>query len=488
MAESGVFKLARRSDGHAPVAAQANEPPVADQTRQPRPELRRRLRPSGAGALPAGSAGARPSAVPVPSVPGVLRSSGDPLPTPVSQEMGARFGTDFSQVRVHADAAARDSAADLGARAYTSGSHIVIGDGGADKHTIAHELSHVIQQHQGSVAGTDHGHGFRVSDPADRDEQAAEADAQRVLSGAAPARPSPTPAGHPLAGAGTAAGIHVQRAVTLGRRKGATAKKKRQHVVQKKVRLNVRAADSTISGISDMPSRPPSSLRSKQGQHLTAYVVFERAVENRVRGWTPEEAVDGLIELVEEYENLPGMAHAEAYLKRSFQNIKDTLTAASESGNAADVKRAVEEAVPQILKTRNQVPGTAEGGTGGGHNEAGWAGKLDALELALSGPGVPAGKKQVEADEAREAMWRLLSYNPPSPKGDPKKEAKISKNLLTHYQELQRAWPRTWAWLEENNYPLENYLKHHRAEDGMPFARLSDAEVDTAIDEVKAEL
>ena len=76
----------------------------------------------------------------------VLASPGQPLPAPVQEEMQARLGADFSRVRVHTDAAARASAADLGARAYTSGSHVVIGDGGADKHTLAHELTHAIQQ------------------------------------------------------------------------------------------------------------------------------------------------------------------------------------------------------------------------------------------------------------------------------------------------------------------------------------------------------
>ena len=210
MAGSAAFEPARRSDGDVAVASRANEPPAGAQASRPRPELRR-LRPSGAQASP-GPVRARPSTVPARSFPEGLRGSGEPLPAPVRQEMGARFGTDFSEVRVHADAAARASAAGLDARAYTSGSHIVIGDGGADKRILAHELSHVIQQRQGPVAGTDHGHGFTVSDPADRDEQAAEADAQRVLSGPAPARPLLTPDERSPSVVGATAGVQVQRA------------------------------------------------------------------------------------------------------------------------------------------------------------------------------------------------------------------------------------------------------------------------------------
>ncbi|MFF0217291.1 eCIS core domain-containing protein [Streptomyces vinaceus] len=117
----------------------------------------------------------------------VLRGGGRPLDDATRTDMEARLGADFSDVRIHTGGAAKASAADLGARAYTSGSHVVIGEGGGDKHTLAHELTHVIQQRKGPVAGTDHGNGLRVSDPSDRFEREAEANATRALSGSAPA-------------------------------------------------------------------------------------------------------------------------------------------------------------------------------------------------------------------------------------------------------------------------------------------------------------
>ncbi|MCC9312299.1 DUF4157 domain-containing protein [Kitasatospora sp. RB6PN24] len=125
--------------------------------------------------------GGSASAVQRSAVHGVLRSAGQPLDEPLRTEMEARLGADFSDVRIHTGSSARASAAEVGARAYTSGNHIVIGDGGADKHTLAHELTHVIQQRQGPVAGTDNGDGLRISDPADRFERAAEANATRVM-------------------------------------------------------------------------------------------------------------------------------------------------------------------------------------------------------------------------------------------------------------------------------------------------------------------
>ncbi|MFD9515811.1 DUF4157 domain-containing protein [Streptomyces sp. NPDC059979] len=116
----------------------------------------------------------------------VLRSPGRPLDAPLREEMENRLGADFSDVRVHSDPLAQRSATEIGARAYTSGSHVVVTDGGKDKHTLAHELTHVIQQRQGPVSGTDTGHGLRVSDPGDRFEREAEANASRVMAGPAP--------------------------------------------------------------------------------------------------------------------------------------------------------------------------------------------------------------------------------------------------------------------------------------------------------------
>jgi len=157
------------------------------------------------------SARLRPSQVPVRSPREVVRGPGQPLATPLRADMENRFGADFSTVRVHADDAARSSAADLGARAYTSGEHVVLGDGDADRPTLAHELAHILQQRQGPVAGTRHGD-FSLSDAADVDERAAEATAHRALSGAAPDREAPGPTDGPHSGTPS-----VQRTVIVGK-------------------------------------------------------------------------------------------------------------------------------------------------------------------------------------------------------------------------------------------------------------------------------
>ncbi|MDT9691571.1 DUF4157 domain-containing protein [Streptomyces sp. P9(2023)] len=140
----------------------------------------------------------------------VLSGSGRPLDDGNRADMEARFGADFSDVRIHTDSAARASATELGASAYTSGSHIVAGPSGIDQHTLAHELTHVLQQRKGTVAGTDRGDGLRVSDPSDKFEREAEANAHRMMSRPAPeARDTAAPAGPVSEGTGD-----VQRVAT----------------------------------------------------------------------------------------------------------------------------------------------------------------------------------------------------------------------------------------------------------------------------------
>ena len=83
---------------------------------------------------------------------------GQPLPQDLREEMERRFGTDFGTVRIHDDAQAHASAADLHAKAFTHGSDIVFSanrfapHAGPGKRLLAHELAHVVQQRRGGAA------------------------------------------------------------------------------------------------------------------------------------------------------------------------------------------------------------------------------------------------------------------------------------------------------------------------------------------------
>src|SRR5205085_6372561 len=91
-----------------------------------------------------------------PIVHDVLRSPGQPLDTGTRAFMEPRFGHDFSQVRVHTDTQAAESARAVNALAYTVGRDVVFGAGqhspetSGGKRLLAHELTHVVQQRHAS--------------------------------------------------------------------------------------------------------------------------------------------------------------------------------------------------------------------------------------------------------------------------------------------------------------------------------------------------
>jgi hypothetical protein len=122
----------------------------------------------------------------------VGRGGGAALDDTTREAMESRLGADFGDVRVHTDAAASQSAESVGANAYTVGSDIVFRSGRFDpgspsgQRTLAHELTHVVQQRQGPVDGSAAPGGIRLSDPGDRFERAAEATAGVVLARAVP--------------------------------------------------------------------------------------------------------------------------------------------------------------------------------------------------------------------------------------------------------------------------------------------------------------
>ena len=82
---------------------------------------------------------------------------GQPLDPATRAFMEPRFGHDFSQVRVHTDERAAESARAVNALAYTVGHQIVFGAGhytpetARSKKLLAHELAHVVQQQASPV-------------------------------------------------------------------------------------------------------------------------------------------------------------------------------------------------------------------------------------------------------------------------------------------------------------------------------------------------
>ena len=92
------------------------------------------------------------------SVNDALRTPGQSLDMQTRSAMESRFGHNFTNVRVHTDEHAAESARAVNASAYTVGDEIVFGAGQyapttpQGQYLIAHELAHVVQQN-GSPVG-----------------------------------------------------------------------------------------------------------------------------------------------------------------------------------------------------------------------------------------------------------------------------------------------------------------------------------------------
>ena len=155
----------------------------------------------------------------------VNSGGGSPLAADVRDEMQGRLGHDFSDVRVHNDSQAHESARSVNAHAYTVGSNVVFQRDKYDtsspegKTMLAHELTHVVQQRSGPVDGSAAGGGIKVSDPSDRFEREASANAEKAMAAPTPAprataqlsANSPAVQRHEAAEEETAQGSFVQR-------------------------------------------------------------------------------------------------------------------------------------------------------------------------------------------------------------------------------------------------------------------------------------
>jgi uncharacterized protein DUF4157 len=83
---------------------------------------------------------------------GASQGQGQPLLPSLREEFEAKFGADFSGVRVHADNQSAEMNRAIQARAFTTGQDMFFGQGAYDPGSrggqalIAHELTHVVQQ------------------------------------------------------------------------------------------------------------------------------------------------------------------------------------------------------------------------------------------------------------------------------------------------------------------------------------------------------
>jgi len=112
-----------------------------------------------------------------------LHSPGQSLDPEIRNFTETRFGHDFSQVKVHTDARAAESARGVNALAYTFGNHIAFDAGQYAPKTLtgmrllSHELTHVVQQRRAPFVGRG------LSAPGDFHERQAGAVADALIRG-----------------------------------------------------------------------------------------------------------------------------------------------------------------------------------------------------------------------------------------------------------------------------------------------------------------
>lgn len=117
---------------------------------------------------------------------GLVPGLGRPLEPRVRRDMEAHLGRDLRGVRIHTGSAAARVARGIGARAYAAGNDIVFAEGAyapdtpTGRETLAHELTHVVQQRGEARAA-----------PSGRGARAAEDDARRSGRAAAGGEPAP---------------------------------------------------------------------------------------------------------------------------------------------------------------------------------------------------------------------------------------------------------------------------------------------------------
>jgi hypothetical protein len=97
---------------------------------------------------------------------GAIERTNGPLSLGVRHDYERFFGADLRGVRVHTDTTASDTAAGIGARAFTTGDSIYFGrnqfnpTSSNGRKLLAHELAHVVRRHShGPISRADHGPG-----------------------------------------------------------------------------------------------------------------------------------------------------------------------------------------------------------------------------------------------------------------------------------------------------------------------------------------
>lgn len=133
-----------------------------------------------------------------------MRRAGAPLPAEIQARLEAHFGIPLDSVRVHNDATAAVASDAIQARAFSTGTHVLFGQGEYRPNTpeglelLAHEVTHVVQHlQQRSGSATAMENGVPVTMPSDGVEREAVTEAAAFVRGEGASITSSAPAPSP---------------------------------------------------------------------------------------------------------------------------------------------------------------------------------------------------------------------------------------------------------------------------------------------------
>lgn len=332
-------------------------------------------------------------------------TAGRPLAPALRRQYEDAFGADFSAVRVHSGPASAQLNAALGARAFTLGRDIYFGDrvpgtaSTADRHLMAHELAHTLQdgdtghravlrrlavqitpswEQYEAEPDTEHPTGLDWSST----------DVEMPFTGEPDELHSPVPT-HPVveakldedfdmlgtAATGTAPGTIMPGTPmqdtprpgtpvleTLGLEPPVLEHPVLGHPVLAEEATSPRL-ELYIEAVA-IVGRPARLFSGSMGDHMTAFVVSRKGVENAIVGEPFVDAVRELKVMAEELKLLPGWGLVDAL--KPAEAVPDTVDAPKPTEAAPDNVDAVmeEEKAPElpsggpvVLTTTAEAPG-----------------------------------------------------------------------------------------------------------------------------------
>jgi hypothetical protein len=267
---------------------------------------------------------------------------------PHAETIQRAFGRhDVSGIKAHTGLEAAASARAMGAEAYATENHVVLG-GGTDLHTVAHEAAHVVQQRGGVLLKDGVG---RMND---HYEQHADAVADRVVRGE------------------SAEALFSDMTHTGG---DAAVQLRGSRPDFENASTLAIGAEPKVTGV-HFGTRPVARVTggSGQGNHVVSYSVFEWAIYNAVHNQSFFGAVYGVWELARQMPDLPGfsMGHKTEQTYRSA--ILQTLLAKCEDINGGrttvhdiNFAQVLGDLIDDYLEIRNGLHLTARPQTSGGN-------------------------------------------------------------------------------------------------------------------------